>query len=47
MSVEEYDRKRAAELDLALKEVQEDISKGRYTTSVQDHLKEIQEVIDS
>lgn len=39
MSVEEYDRKRAAELDLALKEVQEDIKNGDYVKeTAEEHL---------
>ena len=42
MSVEEYDKKRFLELDLALREVEEDIKNGDYKKeSAKDHIKRL------
>ena len=42
MSVEEYDKKRAKELDLALMEINEDIKKGDYVKeSPEEHVKRL------
>jgi len=46
MSVEEYDKKREAELDFALREVEEDIRQKRFTTSVEDHINQLKNAIE-
>jgi len=41
MTVEQYEIMRLAELDAAYRQSIEDIAAGRYTTSLVDHLKEL------
>ena len=42
MSVEEYDRMREAELDLAIVQIKKEIEEGKYTTSLKKHFEEIE-----
>ena len=44
ITVEEYDRLRGSELDLAIIEIENDIKKGNYTTSLDKHFEELEEI---
>ncbi|HHH52539.1 MAG TPA: type II toxin-antitoxin system Phd/YefM family antitoxin [Bacteroidetes bacterium] len=46
MSVEEFDRMREAELELAIIQVEKDIEEGRYTTSLEKHFEELEKDIN-
>lgn len=41
MPVEDYDEMRSRELDAAYAEVMSEIERGEYTTSLEDHFKEL------
>ncbi len=45
MSVEQYEQMRVAELEVAYQQVMEDVREGRYTTSLDEHFKEIDSAI--
>ncbi len=45
MSVEQYEQMRVAELEVANQQVMEDVREGRYTTSLDEHFKEIDSAI--
>ena len=45
MTVEQYEQMRIAELEMAYQRVMEDVREGRYTTSLEEHFKEIDSAI--
>ncbi len=45
MTIEQYEHMRMAELEMAYQQVMEDIREGRYTTSLDEHFKEIDSAI--
>lgn len=45
MTVEQYEQMRVAELEVAYQQVREDVREGRYTTSLDEHFKEIDSAI--
>ena len=45
ITVEEYDKLRDAEISLAYQKVMNDVKQGSYTTSLQDHFKELEDEI--
>ena len=45
VDMEHYEHLRACELEIIYQEVKEDIEKGDYTTSIKEHLHEIEDAI--
>ena len=41
MTMEQYEKMRMAELEMAYQQVIEDVKNGRFTTSLEEHLKEV------
>jgi hypothetical protein len=43
LTIEQYEKMRNAELELSYNEIINEIEKGEYTTSIEDHIKELTE----